>query len=51
MFSTEFDWKTYEQNFSDAEMEARTEAESQLWLLDRLSVEDLFDLFEPATEE
>lgn len=50
MFSTEFDWKTYERNYSDVEMEARSEAENQLWLLDRLSVEDVFDLFEPAIE-
>ena len=51
MFSTEFDWKTYEQRFQEVEAEARNEAENQLWLLDRLTVEDVFDLFEPALEE
>lgn len=51
MNGTDFDWKSYEQHFAATEAEARDEAENHFWLLDRLSVEDVFDLFEPAVEE
>ncbi len=49
LFSNEVDLEAYERRFASMAATAQREAKRQMWLLDCLPLEDLFDLYDPMS--